>query len=335
MNSSINLEEAANVASEFIYSLDNLPHEVAHLLQEIKHKERRAHELQQEAEKDSAKYIRHSLRASSSNPSSPSRPPSPKSSLLPGKISASYAEIHRLSSEKCVLAQALVDLVTRTRARLDSDLAKVRMLQGETSDYLGTLSSASSGVATSADAHTVTGRNPAVQVGESLRNALAAGPTLADVKQGSGASVAATPPSTVPSERRLAATASIKLNSASPTKRRSASPTTTAPLNSSHPRVASRLSRQSITRQDTDVEEGDEDAEGEDADADDEKLYCFCQKHSYGDMIACDNEGGCPFEWFHLSCVGLKQPTPEKWYCSVCSQKKIGGPTIGRKGRKK
>lgn len=89
-------------------------------------------------------------------------------------------------------------------------------------------------------------------------------------------------------ERRLAATASIKLNSASPTKRRSASPTTTAPLNSSHPRVASRLSRQSITRQDTDVEEGDEDAEGEDADADDEKLYCFCQKHSYGDVSKID-----------------------------------------------
>jgi chromatin modification-related protein YNG2 len=32
------------------------------------------------------------------------------------------------------------------------------------------------------------------------------------------------------------------------------------------------------------VEEGDEDAEGEDADGDDEKLYCFCQKHSYGDV---------------------------------------------------
>jgi chromatin modification-related protein YNG2 len=31
-------------------------------------------------------------------------------------------------------------------------------------------------------------------------------------------------------------------------------------------------------------EEGDEDAEGEDADGDDEKLYCFCQKHSYGDV---------------------------------------------------
>jgi len=57
-------------------------------------------------------------------------------------------------------------------------------------------------------------------------------------------------------------------------------------------------------------------------------------------MIACDNEGGCPYEWFHLACVNLKQPTPEKWYCSACT-KEMGlttstpGATGGRKGRKK
>jgi chromatin modification-related protein YNG2 len=149
-------------------------------------------ELQQEADKDSAKYIRHSLRVSASNPSSPSaRAPSPKSTLLPGKIAASYSEIHRLSSEKCVLAQTLVDLVTRTRARLDSDLTKVRMLQGEVSEYPGTLSGAASGMTTPADAHAVAGRNPALQVSESLRNALTA-PTLQVV----GASAAVTPSST-------------------------------------------------------------------------------------------------------------------------------------------
>jgi len=65
--------------------------------------------------------------------------------------------------------------------------------------------------------------------------------------------------------------------------------------------------------------EGEEDAEGEDADGEDERLYCFCQKQSYGDVslspyflvaflvalkltlimqiIACNNEGECPFEW--------------------------------------
>lgn len=72
------------------------------------------------------------------------------------------------------------------------------MLQGETSDYPGTLSTAASGVATPADTHITTGRNPALQVGESLRNALAAAPTLADVKQTSVTSAAATPPSVIP-----------------------------------------------------------------------------------------------------------------------------------------
>ena len=52
-------------------------------------------------------------------------------------------------------------------------------------------------------------------------------------------------------------------------------------------------------------------------------------------MIACDNEGNCPYEWFHLTCVGLKQPTPEKWYCSICSANMTKGSTGTRKGRKK
>jgi len=67
-------------------------------------------------------------------------------------------------------------------------------------------------------------------------------------------------------------------------------------------------------------------------------------------MVACDNENGCPYEWvcnsmrslicyspphqFHLSCVGLKQPVPEKWYCDECLKNGAGVQTI-KKGRKK
>jgi chromatin modification-related protein YNG2 len=89
-----------------------------------------------------------------------------------------------------------------------------------------------------------------------------------------------------------------------------------------------------------------------DDDAEDERLYCFCQKQSYGDMVACDNENGCPYEWvcdfvarhclsvltilfkFHLSCVGLKQPVPEKWYCDECLKSGAGVQSV-RKSRKK
>jgi hypothetical protein len=46
----------------------------------------------------------------------------------------------------------------------------------------------------------------------------------------------------------------------------------------------------------------DEDAEVEDPD---EATFCYCNRVSFGEMIACDAEG-CEKEWFHLECVGLK-----------------------------
>lgn len=58
----------------------------------------------------------------------------------------------------------------------------------------------------------------------------------------------------------------------------------------------------------------------DDDEGSDDKKYCLCQKVSFGDMIACDNED-CPYEWFHWSCVGLKsEPQPGgTWYCPVCT----------------
>ncbi|KAG6868720.1 hypothetical protein C0993_011658 [Termitomyces sp. T159_Od127] len=252
-----NLEEAANIASEFIYSLDNLPSEVNHLLQEIKAKESRAQDLQQEIDRDAAKYIRHSIRASTSVPSSPSsRAPSPKSNALPAKIEAAYAEIDRLSAEKITIAQTLIDLITRTRARLDSDLAKVRILQGETVDYASALGTS----LTAVPSLSLSEKNSTAQVTDSLRNALTSTPTLPDLRQPaiSSASPSIASASVAPAlkKRRLAAS-SVKLT---PTKHRSASPTITAPPASSQ-RATSRLSRSSITRQDTDLDEGEDDAE--------------------------------------------------------------------------
>ena len=67
------------------------------------------------------------------------------------------------------------------------------------------------------------------------------------------------------------------------------------------------------TKSDADGEEG---GDMEEEENEDETLYCFCQKQSYGDvsgdpyrknlfssllpfsqMIACDNDDGCPYEW--------------------------------------
>ncbi|CAH8483730.1 hypothetical protein MS3_00001981 [Schistosoma haematobium] len=49
----------------------------------------------------------------------------------------------------------------------------------------------------------------------------------------------------------------------------------------------------------------------------DERLYCICQKVSFGDMIACDNKF-CEVEWFHFSCVDVRVQPKGKWYCPYC-----------------
>jgi len=72
--------------------------------------------------------------------------------------------------------------------------------------------------------------------------------------------------------------------------------------------------------------DGDEDmAEVDEEEGGDDKKYCTCHSVSYGNMVACDNNG-CPFEWFHWNCVGLKSEPVGLWICPVCtrSMKKPG-----------
>lgn len=336
-------EEAAYIASEYVYSIDNLPNEVSHLLQEIRHRDTRTQELQQEIDRDSNKYIRHTLRNASASSSGSSVPPSPhtKGTAIPGRISAAYAEIHALAAEKQELAQSLVSLIERTRTKLDVELGKVRSLQGEPPDYAGVIPKPLVGLSGSEDSMTM----PVLAVTESLKAALAGTPLAPEPVQSTiSAPVAqmtsAAAGSSSHKRRKVTTSAapSIKVPGNAWAQKRSASPTVQATASTTgHQR--SRLSRQihpPARDEDEDMDaEGDEELDGDDADGDD-RLYCYCQKQSYGDMIACDNEGECPFEWFHLSCAGIKGPTPERWYCDHCKVKlaeKSTGST--RKGRKK
>ncbi|KAF7320196.1 hypothetical protein MKEN_00804100 [Mycena kentingensis (nom. inval.)] len=320
--------------------LDNLPNEVAHILEEIKHLDHKATALQNDIDKDSARYIRHSLKLASSAPSSTSASPSPapdasrsasaKDQAISGKIEKAFEEIHALNADKVALSQRLIDLVTRTRARLDAELVKVRILQG---DEQPTFSRVNSAAAVPSDVEIYVGasRNPLPQPIDSPRNVLGPSSSLdARVAQAASPSPSASMSGQPPQKkRRVAAQAATPIKLApvvAPTPpRRSQSPLTSASAHAAqHKR--SRLSRQIM---DIDVDgddEGEADGEGED-----ENLYCFCQKQSYGDMIACDNDD-CPYEWFHLSCVQLTQPPSEKWYCRECIDK-FTGP--GRKGRKR
>jgi chromatin modification-related protein YNG2 len=52
-------------------------------------------------------------------------------------------------------------------------------------------------------------------------------------------------------------------------------------------------------------------------------------------MIGCDNDS-CPYEWFHLSCVGLTAPPPESatWLCRNCEEAKRA-KAAGNKSKKR
>ncbi|KAF8806250.1 hypothetical protein BYT27DRAFT_7191566 [Phlegmacium glaucopus] len=347
-----NFEEAASVASEFIASLDNLPNEVQHLLQEIKLKEQRCQEIQQDIAKDQSKYIKSSLKqysslqisttASVEQSKSATASPTPNGSNskahLPGRISAAYAEVEALSNEKISIARQIIELLTRTRARLDGDLSRVRILQGESPEdsrlpvftnvaHQLPLSSPHGTKRYAGSDGSVIGISPIIQIGESLRTAAGVGnPDM----------IHSMPAASGPGynkKRRLTTTTSIKLPSPAPMI-----PSTTHHTATTHSR--SRLSRQSHAvrvqqqeEEDLDADaDGDEDVEGDDAE-EDLTLYCFCHKQSYGDMIGCDNSA-CPYQWFHISCVGVKTPLPDKWYCPECIKTK-NAASERRKSRKK
>ena len=48
--------------------------------------------------------------------------------------------------------------------------------------------------------------------------------------------------------------------------------------------------------------------------------YCYCKEELGGQMVHCDNDDECPYgEWFHLSCLKLKNvPRVKRWYCPQC-----------------
>lgn len=55
-----------------------------------------------------------------------------------------------------------------------------------------------------------------------------------------------------------------------------------------------------------------------------EPTYCYCNQVSFGEMVGCDGDD-CKREWFHLPCIGFKNPPKGKWYCDDCliRQKKL------------
>lgn len=93
-----------------------------------------------------------------------------------------------------------------------------------------------------------------------------------------------------------------------------------------------------------------------------EQRYCVCNRVSFGTMVLCENVDvshthttalmpwircretraqadvgrQCPYEWFHLECLGLKteKNLPKLWYCPEC-RVSLGMDVDGREGGKR
>jgi chromatin modification-related protein YNG2 len=241
------------------------------------------------------------------------------------KLKDAQEKLSVLSDAKIALASRIVDLLSRKRARLEYDLGRVLVLQGETdpaSVFAGAAASTPvsvSGLGSGTAGYVLGGRNPAAQINESLRNAFAGG-TATPLAGGSGTMASVGGRASVTGEdnafksksallpinfsakrqiqeRRLMATqGSIKLPSPAPS---AYVPST---------RGRRRRRGASSEAEDFDFDYGDETQGAEEAeegdgeegeDGEDKELYCFCQKLSYGEMIACDNPD-CPFQWVSL-----------------------------------
>jgi inhibitor of growth protein 3 len=80
--------------------------------------------------------------------------------------------------------------------------------------------------------------------------------------------------------------------------------------------------KKQAVKQEVDVDMEENDGGEEELDEEDNSLYCYCQKQSYGNMVACENED-CKYQWFHVDCLNLKKmpAEDEDWYCPDCRVK--------------
>ena len=67
--------------------------------------------------------------------------------------------------------------------------------------------------------------------------------------------------------------------------------------------------------------DGDGDEEMLDDGENDNRHYCTCNRVSFGDMVACD-DNDCPYEWFHWECVGITKEPQGIWICATCTERR-------------
>jgi hypothetical protein len=81
-------------------------------------------------------------------------------------------------------------------------------------------------------------------------------------------------------------------------------------------------------------EEASDDENGGNSGLEDQEivLYCICNRPSFGEMVACDSEDCQGGEWFHVSCVGLKEgQVPAHWFCPECEKRRNNGDATSKR----
>ena len=48
-----------------------------------------------------------------------------------------------------------------------------------------------------------------------------------------------------------------------------------------------------------------------------EKVWCYCNTPSYGQMILCDNDA-CMIQWFYCDCLRIRKVPKGTWRCPSC-----------------
>lgn len=233
--------------------------------------------------------------------------PNPKEPILIERALAHYDDAIKLSKEKEKFASGAVNLVTRHLERLNQELAKLSATTGvEVPEFKREPS----------EPPTAPGALNALQNG--LPNVSG---TPAPASEASRSNKRKQPSIDTPSPHNFASAQLPSLTGSLPAsshanKRRTGQARQTLRIHmpSIQPKEAEELAAMEYGQ--GDEAEGDE---GEESNAgDDTTLYCFCQKVSYGEMIGCDNKT-CQYEWFHVSCLGLKETPIGKWYCPQCT----------------
>lgn len=295
--------------------VSNLPAELAHLLLELGENDMKYYETRKRIQQRDNQLHKHIKQSGSLSRH-------PKEQQIYQKIDEDFKTLYKLQESKCVLANTALFLITKHLHKLESDietleneglLAPLEMLEQELS--LTSLLSSFNNISLSS-------RSRQQLPQQQLRKSYSAS-TQPNTLSSSNVNTRQTSPQySTPSRRQLSEEYQSDSDMIMTRKRPGSSS-----LVSTHPNVVllssmSHPFKHSSSSLDISISaptnHGDED-----------EVYCFCRQVSFGNMIACDNSN-CEYEWFHLACVGLKEPPQGTWYCPECS--KI---MLNRKSRKK